>query len=144
MADSFVRLVKASKMPVDEGDAGIARSGAAFATHVENLIAVGNDVLSQVDSCKKSAILANADKSLYEKVRSTKFKLKAVSEKEQSMLRDTQSGPVLELRNLLQKLEEHYYCSKARPKDDGNADVDQQLDEFCSQAMFANLDVPDA
>lgn len=143
MADLFVRLVKASKMPVDEGDAGIARSGAAFATHVENLIAVGNDVLSQVDSCKKSAILANADKALYEKVRGTKFKLKAVSDKEQSILRDTPAGTVLEMRSLLQKLEEHYYRSKSRPKDDGSTDVDQQLNEFCSQAMFASIDAPD-
>lgn len=144
MADSFVRLVKASKMPVDEGDAGIARSGATFATHVENLVAVGNDVLSQVDSCKKSAILANSDKALYEKVRSTKFKLKAVSEKEHSILRDTQAGPVLELRNLLQKLEEHYYRSKSRPKDTGTTDVDQQLNEFCSEAMFTDFDAPGA
>lgn len=143
MADSFVRLVKSAKMPVDEGDAGIARSGATFATNVENLIAVGNDVLSKVDSCKKAAVISNVDKAMYKRLKDTKFKLKAVSDKEPAAFDDSQMGIVLELRHLLFKLEEHYYSSKAKPEDDTGLQVDQQLNELCSEAMFANFDLED-
>jgi hypothetical protein len=138
LSDAFVRLIKAARLS-SAADKGPAVSGSSCTDIVvEALVAAGAEILNKLVTLKRGQIFGVRDRTLYETVRKTQTKLRAVTEMSSNMLAPGNNSPVQELGSLLRELEAHYSSSPFKPQDVGEGHP-SCLDELCSEAMHAYL-----
>jgi hypothetical protein len=146
MTDLFAKLVKSAR--VDDEQSSVSSSqlppGDLVGVVVEGLVSRAYDALERIDSLQKAMLLGNADRKLYERVRSSQHRLRDVSSCA-SMFTSQQGGPMTDAHRLLNKLEAHYYSSRVPVTPvtvqamDGH---DAVVERLCSQALQSMLSTP--
>lgn len=140
MGETFASLVKASKVPIESHSKDIATVPRDMLdVFVENIITRGARALEKVNKLKKTCVLECAS-TVGERLKKTQKELDKYTAHVDSLVTRASGGPVQEMQDLLSKLEQHYYQSKALSTTETDVpEMDERMEELCQQAFHSHL-----
>lgn len=141
MVDMFTRVVKSARIRADQGGGAGSDLGDVL---VESLVAKGSAALEKAAALDKTIGLGSADMQVYTRVKATQHRLQGCAHRHTHLFAATDGAPAARLRELLTRLERHYYASAASlPAAAGTQSAaDAEVEELCAQALHAAIELP--